>query len=234
MAVKTKIDPIARDIELIVSDSLSPAGQRKAVAAFAQNAINEADQTNRQVLGRIPPRTITVDGSAGARLDSVDPRRGSIIVEWELVNDVLIWIGNALRDRSPRVSGAFREGWTLLADGVEVGAEAQTPIADIYTYVNTVPYSRKIEIGKTKSGRDFVIQVPNRIAERTAKDAQSKFGNLAKIKSMFITLNSGYVLKQNQASRSFTSGKLRVSKHQRTDRVSGSAITYPAVIVTLR
>jgi len=34
----------------------------------------------------------------------------------------------------------------------------------------------------TKSGRDFVIQVENRIYERTARDAQAKFGNVAKIR----------------------------------------------------
>ena len=51
------------------------------------------------------------------------------------------------------------------------------PLASEYVFLNTVPYARKIEIGKTESGRDFVIQVPNRIYERTANDAQARFGN---------------------------------------------------------
>lgn len=233
MAVKTKIDPIAQDISLIVSETLSPAGQRTAVANFAQRAIDDADQKNRRVLGRIPPRTVTVDGREGARLDSVEPRGGSIIVEYELTNDALIWIAQTLRERSPVISGAFREGWVLLADGVQVDGD-QIPVADIYTFVNTVPYARKIEIGKTKTGRDFVIQVPNRIAERTARDAKARFGNFVSVRSSFISLSAGYVLKQNQASRAFTGGKVRVSKKQRPDRIAGSAITYPAITVSLR
>lgn len=234
MAIKTHIDPIAETIKLIVANSLSVPAQQQAVASFAAGAIKEADATNQRVLGRIPPRTITVDGRAGALLDSVKPDGGSIIVEWEIVTDVLTWIGQTLRERSPVVSGDYLDGWTILADGVEVSEGNQTPTANVYTFVNTVPYARRIEVGKTESGRDFVLQVPNRIAERTAQDAQSRFGNIARIQSVWISLSSAYALKHNQQSRSFAGGKLRVSARQRTDRVAGSAITYPAVTVTLK
>ena len=104
----------------------------------------------------------------------------------------------------------------------------------MYTFVNVTDYARKIEVGKTESGRDFVVQVPNRIAERTAKDATKTFGNVAKIRSVWISLQGGYTLKHNQATRSFAGGRMRISKRQRPDRVKGSALTYPAVTVTLR
>lgn len=234
MATKTRIDSIATDINLIVNGMLSPAAQSKAVADFARAEIAKADDKNRRVLGRVPPRVITVDGQKGGSLETVRSNGGSIIAEWELVGDVLVWIGDTLKDRSPFVSGDFREGWRILADGVEVDPGAQIPQAEVYTYVNVEPYSRKIEVGKTKSGHDFVIQVPNRIAERTAKDAQSRFGNIAKIRSVWISLQGAYRLKHDQASRSFTGGRLRISKRQRPDRVAGSAITYPAITVTLK
>lgn len=217
-----------------MANTLSPAAQKTAVANFARSAIAEADDTNRRVLGRIPPRTITVDGQRGAALESVRPNGGSIVVEWEIVGGVLVWIGNTLHDRSPRVSGGYQKGWVLLADGVEVEVGKQLPNAEVFTFVNVTPYSRKIEVGKTESGRDFVIQVPNRIAERTAEDAQSRFGNIAKIRSVWISLTGAYALKHDQASRSFTSGRKRISARQRPDRVKGSAITYPAITVTLK
>lgn len=234
MAVKTRIDSIATDINLIVSRDIAPAAQSRAVANYARVEIERADAKNKRVLGRIPPKVTTVDGRAGAPLENVRPRGGSIITEWELVSDVLIWIGDTLKDRSPYVSGDFREGWTLLADGQIIDVGGQIPPAEVYTFVNVVPYARKIEVGKTESGRNFVIQVPNRIAERTAKDAASRFGNVAKIKSVWISLASAYTLKHDQASRSFAGGKLRISKRQRPDRVAGSAITYPAITVTLK
>lgn len=234
MVVKTRIDSVSQDIGLVISDRLSPSVQKKAIADFARSAIAEADEKNRQVLGRIPPRTVTVDGRSGAALDSVKPAGGSIVVEWEIVSDVLVWIGNTLRDRSPVVSGDYRKGWTLLADGKVIAAGQQAPIADEYTFVNTVPYARRIEVGKTDSGRDFVIQVPSRIAERTAKDAAARFGNVARIRSAWINLASPYTLRHDQASRSFKGGRVRISKRQRPDRVAGRAITYPAITVSLK
>ncbi|MCK1676648.1 MULTISPECIES: hypothetical protein [unclassified Bradyrhizobium] len=234
MAVKTRIDPVSKDIELLISSALSPAAQSVAVAKYAQAQIDAGDAANRRVLGRVPPRTITVDGRPSAPLESVNASHGSIIVEWELVSDVLVWIGDTLKDRSPHVSGDFKDGWTLLADGEVIEAGAQTPNATEFTFVNVVPYARKIEVGKTESGRDFVVQLPNRIAERTARDAQARFGNIARIRSVWISLSNAYTLKNDQASRSFTGGKLRISKKQRHDRVAGSDITYPAILVFLK
>lgn len=234
MAVKTRIDSVATDINLIVSRDLSRAGQSVAIADFARREIARADDKNRRVLGRVPPRTITVDGQKGGVLENVRPEGGSIIAEWEVVSDVLVWIGDALRDRSPFVSGDFREGWMLLADGQVIAAGGQIPPAEVYTFVNVVPYARKIEVGKTESGRDFVVQVPNRIAERTARDAKARFANIVFIRSVWISLADSYRLQNDQQSRSFKGGKLRISRKQRPDRVRGSAITYPAITVSLR
>jgi hypothetical protein len=228
LAVRTRITPIAQTIKLLVANTISPQAQQEAAASFAQGAIDEADATNRRVLGRVPPRTITVDGREGAPLASVKPDGGSIIVEYELVADVLVWIGDTLRSRSPVVSGAYRDGWTLLADGQEIAIGDDIPSADEYTFVNTVPYARKIEVGLTESGRAFVIQVPNRIAERTATDAASRFGNMAKIKSTFIALENAYVLKNDAVSHS------RPGRRRRISARAGSEITYPAITVTLK
>ncbi|MBN9007238.1 MAG: hypothetical protein J0H40_17710 [Rhizobiales bacterium] len=228
MAVRTRITPIAKTIDLIVEKTLSPDAQKQAVAGFARGVIAEADSTNNRVLGRVPPRTITVDGRKGAPLTDVKPDGGSIVVEYELITDVLVWIGDALRSRSPVQSGAYRDGWTLLADGEEVGLADDVPPADEYTFVNNVPYARKIEVGLTESGRAFVIQVPNRIAERTATDAAAKFGNIAKIRSAFISLDDGYALKNDAISRA------RPGRRRRIRSRAGSAITYPAVVVSLK
>jgi hypothetical protein len=223
MATRTRIDSVATDINLLVNDLLSPAAQSKAVADFARGAIADADETNKRVLGRIPPRTVTVDGSQAASLDSVKPIGGSIIVEWEIVGDVLVWIGQTLRDRSPFVSGKYQDSHTLFADGVEVPLGQQVPPADEYVFLNLVPYARKIEVGKTRAGRDFVIQVPNRIYERTAKDAKSRFGNIARISMSYRAPFSGNILNYVPARTGNRAG----AAHERSLRV-------PAIIVTLK
>jgi hypothetical protein len=224
MGTKTRIDSIATDISLIVDQSLSPAAQQMAVANYATDQIKQADTKNQRVLGRVPPKTITVDGRRGASLEQVRAVGGSIIVEWELMTDVLVWIGNTLRDRSPVVSGAYRDSHTLYADGVEieVGAEIPGGVSEL-VFLSPLPYARKLEIGKTESGRDFVVQVPNRIYERTAEDANSRFGNIAKISMTYRAPFGGYLLKYVSAG----AGRRAAAAHERELRV-------PAIVVSLK
>lgn len=181
MPVRTRLTPLAKTIQIVVDRNLSPEARSARIAAFAQAEIDAADAQNARALGTAPPKTVTVDGRQGAPLASVNPDRGIIIAEWSLVGDVLQWMFATLRARSPIVSGAYLKAHTLFADGVECDP-TDPPLAREYTFLNPLPYSRKIEIGKTESGRDFVIQVQNRIYERTASDAQSRFGNVAKIR----------------------------------------------------
>lgn len=110
--------------------------------------------------------------------------------------DVLTFIARQLRDRSPVFRGTYRDSHFLLADGKEVCSAADViaghPIPDAkeYAFVSPEPYSRKIEVGKTLSGRDFVISVPNRIYQRTAADANAKYPE-AKVSFSYESLNGG-------------------------------------------
>lgn len=195
-----------------------------AAAAYAVEAIAEVDAANRRILGRVPPPAITVDGRAGADLSRVNLNRGEIIADWAVVTDVLVWIGETLRERSPVQSGRYRDSHTLFADGVEVDLGGEVPAASEYVFLNALPYARKIEIGHTRSGRAFVIQVPNRIYERTASDARARFGNVASIKDTYRAPLGGALLKyvpiRGRASR-------LASAVERELRV-------PAIVVTLK
>lgn len=198
MAIRIK--PFEKSFQLVLDRSLSREARSQRVAAFARKEIAAIDQQNARALGSVPPRTVTVDGRNGAPLESVNPDRGIIIAEWSLVGDVLQWIFATLRARSPRVSGAYLKGHTVYADGVECDP-THPLLASEYTFLNLVPYARKIEIGKTKKGRAFVIQVPNRIYERTADDAKAKFGNVAKIRFTYQAAIGGRIARRNQSDR---------------------------------
>jgi hypothetical protein len=158
VTVRTKITPINQWIELVVSRNLSPKARQEAVAKFARSRLAETQAANAAALGQAPDYTQTVDGKRGAALETVNPDRGRITFEFDIVTDVLTWIMQELRHRSPVLSGAYREGHRLFADGVEVDI-ANVPPAEEYSFTNTVPYSRKIEVGTTKSGRQFTFNV---------------------------------------------------------------------------
>lgn len=184
MAVVTRVEPIESTIALTVDRNLSPAAQRKSIAAFAREKLKDAQNRNERALGRVPPHETFVDGRRDASLDSVSPEGGVIVFEFEMIGESLMWILETLRDRSPVISGAYRRGHKLFADGREIAAPTKATLAqaDEFVFTNTVPYARKIEIGRTESGRAFVVQVPNRIYERTAEDAQRRFGNIVRVK----------------------------------------------------
>lgn len=213
MALTTRIDPIGRDIEVMINDLLSPAAQSRAVAAFARDEIAQADLINARALGRVPDKVITVDGSRGATLDRVRPE-GVIVAEWEIFTDVLVWIAQTLAERSPRLSGEYLMGHRLFADGSEIAVSNNPPPAAEYTFLNVAPYSRKIEVGKTKAGRPFVVQVPNRIYERVAKDARARFGNIADIRLSYRETTNAYQV--------------------RGRRGGSSALRAPAIIVKIK
>jgi hypothetical protein len=229
MPLSVKIDPVEKVTAVDVRNDLGLAEQKQAVAQFVQAGINDAKQQNARILGRVPPYTVTVDGHEGAPLDSVKPDGGNITVEFELIGGVLAWIAQTLLDRSPVVSGAYRKGHTLFADGGEVDAFGTVPPADQYVFTNSVPYARKIEIGKTEAGRDFVIQVQNRIYERTAADAIAKFGNQARIRFTYQPLQGGAV---GQWASSASAQRL-AARHKRRSKIHQWLTNQPAIIVEL-
>jgi hypothetical protein len=227
MPVRVQIDPVERSVEAAIRDDLSSKSQQLAAADFARAGIAEAQAINRQALGRIPRMTVTVDGREGAPLESVKPDGGTIIVEFELISEVLRAIAEKLIARSPRQSGDYIRGHEVFAGGrqfdfgILLGSSSESiPKADVYFFVNAVPYAARIEIGTTKSGRRFVMQVPNRIYERVAKDVRGEFRREADIQFSYQTYVGAYVRR---------SGRSRSRR-----RKAGSSIQSPAIIVRMK
>jgi hypothetical protein len=234
MPLSLKVTPYETNFKVMVDQTLGVEARNDRVAAAARQLIAAADERNRSAFGVVPPRTITVNGHEDEDLAHVvPPDSGIIIDEYRLVEDVLAWIMMTLKARSPVISSEYRDSHKLLADDAVVEDPDNPPVASRYTFFNSVPYARRLEVGKTKSGRDFLISVPNRIYERTADDAKARFGNVAKISKGFVTASDAYRLKHDQPSRSFSHHGMRVSLRQRLDRVAGAAVAVPAIFVTI-
>jgi len=177
MAVRTKIEPLDRSIVLAVRSGEDPAERSKALAAYARQAIADAQEQNRQATGHIPPHETWVDGRKGAPLESVKPD-GVIVTEFSLIDEVLEWIGDMLVKGSPVKTGRYSESHILFADGVEVDPGTALPEAEEYVYLNIQPYARKIERGLSP-------QAPDGVYEGVASMARSRFSNIASIKFSF-------------------------------------------------
>lgn len=177
----TRIEPIEQTLTAMVRAELAPEAQGKAIAAYARSQLAVAEEKNRRALGRTPAHTVTVDGRRGAALETVKPHGGRIVFAFEaLTGGIIEWILAELVRRSPEKSGEYKRGHRVLADGVEISGAV--PAAQEYVITNIVPYARRLEVGKTRAGRAFVIQVRPRIYEGVARDAKARFRSAATIR----------------------------------------------------
>lgn len=221
MVVRTKVEPIERDIQLLISQDLSPAAQSKVFADYARQQIDDARVQNRKVLGREPRMTLTVDGREGGRLESVKPN-GVVKAEFHLINDVLMWIRDQLERHSPVKSGRYRKSHALTADGTEVADGQNIPPASEYVFINLQPYARKIERGQSSQAPDGVYQAVATLAKR--------FGNQAKISFGYRTPMFGAVHGWAQTA----SAKRHAAMHGRRSDAGEWLRRQPAIIVSLR
>lgn len=199
MGLSIKVEPITRDVALIIDQDLSPAAQSRAFAAAAQGFLDEADDIDRRILGRLPPSHTFVDGREGAALDTVRPD-GVIVREYELIDDVLLFIAEELRAVSPVLTGQYRASHTLYADGVEVSDAEQIPQAQEYVFLSGVPYARKIE--GTINHPPESKQAPDGVYEITAAKANARFGNVARVYFTWRAPYQGALLSGHKANKS--------------------------------
>lgn len=142
-----------------------------------------------------------------------------------IVKDALTF----LRMASPVQSGAYRNNHLILLNGTQVDMlPANLKRTDTITIVNPLPYARRLEIGKTESGRDFVLQVPNRIYERVAKSKLiPKYKNVASVIFGYQELSGAHVIQGKMASHYVAkSGK---SRKRRSNK--GQAVQAPAIFI---
>lgn len=118
---------------------------------------------------------------------------GPIVYRYHHTRTILADALRLLREESPVVSGAYRSAHTLYVDGAPVPpgrAGAELAAGARLVISNPVPYARKIEIGRTQSGRAFVIQVEPRIYERVARRLAERYGAVARVRYTFVDVTS--------------------------------------------
>lgn len=186
MPVTARLDPLDRDIALMIAADLSPEAQASAFADMARGALADAEAQNSAALGYPPSHDTLVDGamSSDAALDRIRPG-GTIAFRFKLLDEVLTWIDAVLIGASPVRSGRYARSHLLFADDVETDP-LKPASAREYAFVNAQPYARKIERGLSP-------MAPQGVYEGVAVMAAQRFGNVARIKFSFRSLPGGAV-----------------------------------------
>lgn len=223
MTVTTRVEPIARTIQMLVDESLGPEARGRLLAEFAEEEFARADAENRQAMGRAVPHRTFVDGVEGRAVATVSAD-GTVVYAWQLVDDLLAWVAGELERSSPKKSGTYAASHILFADGVEVPEGGPVPDATEYAFLNAQPYARKIERGLSPSA-------PEGVYEAVAVLARRRFGNIASVKFSFRSLPSGAV----GAWAARTGMKARRAKLNADGAARQDWLTrQPAIIVTTR
>lgn len=174
-----RIGNFERDVQLVLSKTISREARQQLAAKAARKILADAQTTNLRALGVSPPHRQFVDGRQNAPLESVNPDKGTIVFEFQLMREVLGWIGEQLIINSPVLTGRYRASHILLADGDQADIDSGViKPAQEYKFVNIVPYARKIERGLSPQAPDGVYEVLATLANR-------RFGNIARIKFVY-------------------------------------------------
>jgi hypothetical protein len=198
VAISVKVESVDRDVHLAIDQLLSPAAQSRQFAESARQLLEQADSENKLVLGRVPRSQTWVDGQQGAALESVKSS-GTIVREYELVDDVLLFIGQQLWEVSPVLTGFYRAHHSIYADGTEIDLGGTIPDAREYVFINDVIYARKIE-GAWRPAESK--QAPQGVYEFVALKAEARFGNIARIKFGWRAPAAGILQKGVKGNRS--------------------------------
>lgn len=220
MAVSVKVDPIDRNVLVDLTQDLSPASRSAAIAEFAIESLDDAEEENTQALGAPQPYDTYVDGAKGVNESQVKPD-GVIVYEFKLISEVLTWIDDQLIIASPVKSGRYARSHALFADGNEIQPSDQPPAAAEFVFLNTQPYARKIERGESQSA-------PEGVYEGIATLAASRFGNIARISFIYRSPATGDVTQWAQTQ----SARAMARRHHRVSHPETWLSNQPAIIIT--
>jgi hypothetical protein len=115
MAISARLTGVNKDFEIFLKEDLSLQARSAALASVARAGLAEAQaqEINREALGRVPPHETIVDLRRGGSIDAVKPD-GTIVFEFELLDDLFGWIDLQLIKHAPVLTGKLVRASGLL------------------------------------------------------------------------------------------------------------------------
>lgn len=199
---------------------------REALVATAYAEERRVIQQQKARSGGIAPTlTRIVDGRRGAAYETVR-ENGLIILQWNYMREIATVTLRRLRERAPEVSGDYKRGFKLFVGGTEATLSAQgiPATANFITVVATAPYSRRLELGKSKDGSPFVVQVAPHIVQETAKFLAADYRGVASIRFSYEDV-------EGPAAGAARSARTRATSRadRRAARRAEVALRFPAI-----
>lgn len=198
---------------------------RKHLVATARSGHAKIMRESLARSGFYPEFDAYANRPGNTNLDSVI-LPGPIVFKYRYLREAIVFALSALKKASPVVSGTYRNSHRVFIDGLPVeGVPARIPPGSSIMIANLTPYARRLEVGKTRSGRAFVIQVAPHIYERVANQVRARFGRIGNITMGYATVPPAYIVKGHLPSHYIASNGRPRRRRQRV----GEAVPSPAI-----
>lgn len=150
-----------------------------------------------------------------------------IVFKYRYDLEVIRLIVKALQDASPVDSGRYKQSHQLYLDGVPVPLNTPIRRGQEVMIANPVVYARRLEVGKTTSGRDFLVSKPNKIYERVSKQFGERYRNAVKLTFGYVTMPQAYIIKGKLPSH-YAIDSIGLKMRKRRQEV-GKPVRAPAI-----
>ena len=228
---RTEAGAFIRALDVATAGLSAEAGAAMLRAAAAANAARVPREQSARSGGIEPALTRVVDGVRGAspaaiRADS------TVLLDWNYLREACRVVVDDLRARAPRASGELARGVVVLVDGREADPDALPPGAQAATVVSTVPYARRIEVGRGLSVKGFGL-----FQERAAQ-LNRRLAGVARLSFRWVDLADAHVgstlRRERDAARRAGNERLARSRDRAMAR-GRDAVRYPGIdVVELR
>lgn len=205
-----------------------------AMQATADATRRAIADTARREHGRVlttDPRPISftriVDGVNGASEDAVRAN-GVIVYRYPRLEAVVAEAMDTLFRLSPVLIGEYRRLHVMFLNGQPVASLKGMSETDEVAITNTVPYARKIELGKMK------MRVPgtDRVYQQAARKLRAKYGALVDIEYTFRAVIDGRQINQSKVSArrkgNNRKGPTTLREHNKSD------LRFPTIVIKAR
>lgn len=141
---------------------------------------------------------------------------GRVVLDWNYLHEAIQVVVNDLRAAGPVVTGKWKQNVMAFVEDTEWDPAVPPPPDKQEAWVAVkVPYARRLEVGKRRDGKPFVVQVPYAFVQGRVAGLRARLQGIAVIDFSYIDLSGGYNIK--------TPGYRR-RKRQATEQVK-----YPAI-----
>lgn len=203
---------------------------RKALVRIAKAGHQKIMAEQQVRSGYAPDFDFYANYQGNRNLDSV-VLPGPIVYNYRYFREILDAALKLLRDASPVQSGLYRDSHTLYLNGAPITGSVPNIRAEDEIFVsNPVPYSRRLEVGRTKSGAPFVKQVGPNIYERVRQKLIARFGKVASFSLIYITVPNAHVISGGLSSHYLGKGNVRRKRRQKV----GAAVQSPAIMIAMK